>query len=424
MDSTLKRALMYRWFIFAVLAAQYLFVFFHRVCPAVVAPELIRSFNISGVALGVLASGYFYSYAAMQIPVGIITDYWGTKKTVTLFALIAALGSIFFGLSLTFGFATFSRILVGLGVSAMFVASLKVFANWFKGIEFARMSSLLMAIGGVGGLVASTPLALLTEQFGWRGAFLVIGIITILLTVVTWLVVVDRPEERGFPAIIEAGTTRPTNIRDIGRDIAMVLREKHFWPIAIWFFFIGTSIFGFFQLWAGPYLMDTYRLSKPAAGNILTMIYFSMIFGGPLLGHFSDNILVSRKKVLIGCAIIHVICWLLMYMYYQSLPILLLYVIFFFMGLAESGIAPVGYAATKELFPAGMAGTSIGTVNLFPFLGGVIFQPGIGLILDRVGKVGAIYPPYAYKIVILIFFIISLLGLVCLLFSKETIRKQ
>lgn len=423
MDSTLKRALMYRWFIFAVLAAQYLFVYFHRVCPAVVASELIKSFNISGTALGILASGYFYPYAAMQIPVGIIVDAWGTRKTVTLFALIAALGSIFFSLSPTFGFATFSRIFVGLGVSAMFVASLKVFANWFKGIEFARMSSLLMAIGGVGGLVASTPLALLTEQFGWRGAFLVIGIITILLTVVTWFTVVDRPEDRGFPAIIEADKAQAKGSRSIGRDMIMVLREKHFWPIAFWFFFTGTSIFGFFGLWAGPYLMDTYSLSKPAAGNILSMIYLSMILGGPFLGHLSDKILVSRKKVLIGSAIAHALCWLIMLLYYNSLPIPVLYIIFFFMGTTGSGVAPVGYAATKELFPTDMAGTSIGTVNLFPFLGGAIFQPLIGYILDRVGKVGAVYSPSAYKMVILVLFIISLSGLACLFLSKETIRK-
>jgi MFS family permease len=93
------------------------------------------------------------------------------------------------------------------------------------------------------------------------------------------------------------------------------------------------------------------------------------------------------------------------------------------MGTTESGVAPVGYAATKELFPTDMAGTSIGTVNLFPFLGGAIFQPLIGYILDKVGKVGAVYSPSAYKMVILVFFIISLLGLVNLFFSKETIRK-
>lgn len=423
MVSALKRALVYRWFIFGALAAQYLFVYFHRVCAAVVAPELIKSFSISGTALGVLASGYFYSYSAMQIPVGIIVDSWGTRKTVTLFAFIAALGSILFSLSPTFGFAAFSRVLVGLGVSAVFVATHKVFANWFKVIEFARMSSLLMAIGGIGALVAATPLALLSERFGWRGAFLMIGIITIFLTVITWFIVVDRPEQKGFLPIVENNKTPTVTGRGIGRDMMIVLREKHFWPIALWMLLTGMSIFGFFGLWAGPYLMDVYKLSKPATGNILSMIAFAMIFSGPFMGHLSDKTLASRKKVLIGAAIVHVLCWLTMLFYYDRLPIPVLYIIFFFMGATESGIAPVAYAATKELFPTEMAGISIGTVNLFPFLGGVISQPSIGYMLDIVGKAGIGYPPFAYRNVIIVLFIISLLGLATLLLSKETLRK-
>ena len=112
------------------------------------------------------------------------------------FALIAALGTIFFGLSPTFGFAVFSRILVGLGVSAMFVTSLKIFANWFKPTEFARISALFMAAGGVGWLTAATPLAIFSQHFDWRWAFIGLGIITLLLTVLVRFTIFEGPMRR------------------------------------------------------------------------------------------------------------------------------------------------------------------------------------------------------------------------------------
>ena len=73
-------ALTYRWVIFPLLALQYLLVYFHRVCPALMAPELTDAFSISGASLGILSSGYFYPYALMQLPVGVLADAWGAQE--------------------------------------------------------------------------------------------------------------------------------------------------------------------------------------------------------------------------------------------------------------------------------------------------------------------------------------------------------
>jgi len=162
----------YAWIAFWIISAHYLIGNFHRVCPAVVAPDLIGAFGISGTSLGVLASTYFFAYGAMQIPVGILADAWGVKKTVTLFGGLAALSGIAFGLAPSFGWATAARILVGVGVSAFFVCAMKLFANWFRGNQYARISGLFLAFGGVGWLVATIPLAFLAQSLGWRTVFL------------------------------------------------------------------------------------------------------------------------------------------------------------------------------------------------------------------------------------------------------------
>jgi sugar phosphate permease len=424
LDEDLKRTLRYRWIILWILAVQYLLVYFHRVSPAVAAPELIRAFGISGTQLGVFASAYFYSYCIMQIPVGILADAWGPKKVITLFSLIAALGAVLFGFSPNFRFAVISRIFVGLGVSAIFISSMRLLANWFRAIEFARVSGVLMAIGGAGWLAATTPLAFLMQGFGWRQSFIAIGIFSLIPVILTGLFVADTPEKKGLPNILSEPIGYSDKInKKVLDDLKQILREKHFWAIAIWFIFRGGALFGFFGLWAGPYLIDVYKLSKQTTGNILSMIAFAMIFLSPVLGHFSDKTLMSRKKVLVSTSILNSICWLFMLIFYNNLSIAGLYIVFFVMGITISSVGTIAIVATKEFFPPEIAGTSMGTMNIFPFIGGIMFQPLMGYVLDKTGKIQGMYQPSAYRLMVWILFITSLLSLISIMFSRETLKK-
>lgn len=410
----------YRWVIFWVLSCQYLIVYFHRVCPAVVAPELIKTFAISGTSLGVLASGYFYSYAITQIPVGFLSDSWGTRKTVALFSFVAALGSILFAFAPTFAFAAFARVLVGLGVSATFVSSLKVLAEWFSSREYARISGFLMAMGGIGWLSAATPLALLTESLGWRGAFVIIGVITVFLAILTWFTVVDKPDSDNAAKVDREHVKSEYKLLT---NLSYIVKQKHFWIIAVWLFFAQATLFSFFGLWAGPYLIDTYNLSKSSAGNILSMFAVGMIFGSPFLGYLSDRVLASRKKVLIGASGVNVLVWCIMIVFYQNLSLPALFGIFFLMGITTSSIVVIVFTTVKEFFPLEMAGTALGTANLFSFFGGVIFQPLIGYVLDMAGKIQEAYPPHAYRWTFWVFLGMNTISLISVLFSRETISK-
>ena len=423
MHKGLKKALRYRWFIFLILSIQYLLVYFHRVAPAVTAPELINAFEISGTALGVLASAYFYSYGIMQIPVGILSDRWGPRRVIVLSSFIASLGAISFGLSPGFSVAIISRVLIGIGVSALFVAAMRILANWFKGVELARVSGVLMATGGLGWLMATTPLALMSEAFGWRESFIAVGVFSLIPAACSWFILADTPAKKGFPNITEVpGSSENTNINII-KDLKMIFREKHFWAIAIWFIFRGGALFGFFGLWAGPYLIETYHLSQYSAGNILSMIAFAMILLSPVLGHVSDKTLSSRKKVLVWTSVLNCLCWFTMVTFFEQLSIAWLYVIFFVMGITISSVGTIAIVAAKEFFPPEIAGTSMGTMNAFPFIGGIIFQPLFGYILDKTGKIQGAYPPSAYKSLIWLLFVISLLALISIMFSKETIKR-
>ncbi len=380
----------------------------------------MRSFHVGAGALGMLASAYFYPYALMQIPVGILADRWGARKTVTLFGLVAGVGGICLALVPSFGLAVLSRALVGFGLSAIFVPSMTLFCNWFSDKEYIIVSGVFVAVGGIGWLTAATPLALLVQRFGWVNAFVIIGSVTLCLAILGWFIVADRPEEKGLPAVVAA----KRDIRQEGLVLPVmtrVFREPTFRLLACWNALMGVSIFGFCGLWAGPFLRDAYGLSRTGAANVLTMIAFALIFGGPFLSYLSER-LRSRKRVLVLSSIIHVACWLVLLCLPAGLPYPALYAVFFFLGLTAGAAHPVVITAAKELFPLEMAGASVGMANIFPFVGGVVSQPLIGLLLDAVGKTGNGHPVSSYRAAFVLFFVLSLAGLWVAARTRENAR--
>ncbi len=420
-----KIALKYRWVIFTVLAIGYAIVYFHRVSPALVVPELTKAFQIKGAALGILASAYFYPYAIMQLPSGLLSDSLGPRKTVTIFTLIAAGGAILFGISPTFFVSIIGRIIVGLGVSVLFVPTLKILANWFEIKKFSMITGILMAIGGIGWLLAATPLALLTLWVGWRVTFIIIGLVSLILALLIYLIVRDNPAQLGLPKIIEAQNTTSVSYQEekipLFKGIKMVVFEKKFWPLAIWFFCTGGILFGFGGLWAGPYLTQVYHLSKTQTGNILMMIAVGMIIGSPILSYLSQKVFNARKPILLISSSIIVGIWIVFISLIDGLNLPFLYVLFFLLGTFASGIVVIGFTAAKELFPTQIVGTSIGMINLFPFAGGALLQPLTGFILDCTGKLGNVYSIQAYRISFGGFLLIAIVALISVPFMKETL---
>ena len=418
-STDLRQALIYRWFIFGILAVGYILVYFHRLSPSIVAKELEKSLQTTGTILGFLGSAYFYPYAAMQLPAGLLSDSLGPRKIVTIFLLIACAGSVIFGLSPNVSTAILGRALVGVGTSMLFVPSLKVLAEWFRQREYASAVGKLMALGGVGVLSAAEPLAFLTEWFGWRLSFIFVSILTLIVALLVWAFVRNCPEDKGFPPL-EQMDDQSVKI-GLRQGMKQVISSKYFWAGAIWFFFQGAIFFGFGGMWAGPFLMDVYALSKTQAGSVLNMFAVAMIVGSPTLVWLSNDVFKSRKKILIGNTAFLVLTIFVLVAFTDDLNVPLLYVIAFFIGVCASAVVSVTFTSVKELFPKEIAGTSTGTVNLFPFTGGALAQPFFGYMLERMGKTNDKFKPEAYRDVFVLMLFAAIIALIATLFMKETI---
>ena len=414
----------YRWVVFSLLAFGYLLVYFHRLCPAVVALDMQADLKASGALLGFLAAAYFYPYALMQLPSGLLSDSWGPRKTITVFFALAGMASIFLGLVDSPGLAIMARTLVGLGVAMLFVPTMKVITNWFPAEVFARMAGILMAVGGLGAYTASRPLAWLSDLIGWRGSFVAIGVTTLAAALAIWLMVRNTPQEMGLPAVNPEASGNAGNPPRIGlvRGMQMVLSTGSFWVLAIWFFCTCSIFFSFGGLWGGPYLIHVYGFSKAEAGNVLSMLALAMIVGSPFLSWLSDAVWHSRRKVIVLSAVITLGLAIPLAFFTADMSRPVLYLLCFLMGMFSSAVVVVAFAAAKELFPLEIAGTSVGLVNLFPFLGGAVAPPILGAMLEYQQEAAGSYSATAYSRAFILYVFLAVIALVAALFIRETIQ--
>lgn len=393
-----------KWIIFTVLSGIYFFVYFHRTSPAVMADDLMREFAISALAIGILSSAYFYPYAVLQIPVGILSDAKSAKKIVVFFTLITLFGILFFVTSTNYEIAVFSRLLIGIGVAGVYIPTVKIMSQWFKDSEFATAMGILFAIGNFGAILSAYPLALIIDLFGWRTSFTFVGIITAFLLILCLLMVKDAPKD-----------FKREKLKI--KDLTLVFSNFSLWLIAISSMLRYGVIMGFQGLWGGPFLIDVYGISKPTAGVILMLLGIGSIIGAPILGRISD-LIGLRKNILIITGIGFLFVWAPLVFVPLALNVPMLSLISFLIGFFSSA-GPVAYTIVKEQFPLRMTGFAISIVNVFPFIGAAIFQTVMGYLMDSVGKVGEIYPVEAYQLAFEFCLFASIVSLICVILVKE-----
>ncbi len=409
----------YRYFICLLIFLCYVLVFFHRLCPAVIALDIQSSFGISGTLLGLLGSAYFYSYAFMQLPTGLMADSWGPRKTVSVFFVLAGIGSILMGLSSNLALAILGRILVGLGVSTVFVCNFKLLSEWFSVRQFVIMGGVFMTMGGVGALISSAPLAWVSNIFGWRMTLVAVGCVTLFMAVLVYVFVRNRPSDMGLPPVRK---DHETTERQIGlmEGLSMVVSSARFWTVAIWAFCAVGLSFALGGLWGGPYLMQVYGLSKTAAGGVLSTFAFALVIGSPVLSWLANRF--GRKPVLMGCSVILLVVSVIMTWFADRMNVPVLYVLFFGFFLSGGAVGQVIATVAKESFPIAISGTSVGMVNIFPFIGAAVFQVLMGAVLSAGSHGEMIYAVSGFRYMFLICLAGALVSLVAAFFLRETLE--
>ncbi|HNX47320.1 MAG TPA: MFS transporter [Methanomassiliicoccales archaeon] len=370
-----------RWTIFGVMALTYFLVYFHRVSPAVLATDLQGSFGVGLTAVALLSSAYFYAYMVMQLPCGVLTDRWGPRRTVCAFTALSALGALVTALASSFEMVVAGRVMIGLGVAMVYVPTLKVLSSWFRKDEFSTMTGVLLMIGNAGGLAAAGPLAAMSDQVGWRQVFLVLAVLTAVLTWSMWLLVRDRPQDVGLPAVER---TEEEDRIPMGSALRQVFSSGiRFWPFAIIFFFMYGSLMVYQGLMGGPYFRDVLGWDKAEYGFSLTFVGLGMIAGCPVSGYLSDRVLRSRRKVVVAGTLAFAMMWGILWLMSGRVNDQMAYtIVHFLFGFFAGWYVPI-YGQVKDAFPRSMSGTSLAALNIFPFAGGAVLQMIAGFMMSE-----------------------------------------
>ncbi|MBK1718731.1 MFS transporter [Thiocystis violacea] len=370
-----------RWTIYAILILAYMTAFFHRMAPGVVSADLMAAFQTSGAALGSLAAMYYYIYTAMQIPAGVLADTLGSRLAVSLGCLVAGAGSILFGLAETFEVASAGRLLVGLGVSVIFVGLMRSNTQWFSERNYGSISGLTLLLGNLGAILATGPLALVLHATSWRNVFVGMGLLSVLIAILSAILVRSRPQDAGLPSVQEMDGLEPHPPRDRHwlLDLRGVLTTRAVWPSFFVMFGVTGSLLAFAGLWGVPLMRDAFGLDRTQASLYTTLALAGFALGCLAMGALSDR-LGRRKPVIVAASALSLLLWLALILlpWGPGWSGLTLYAL---LGLVAGGFV-VGYASAKEVVPPGVAGMAIALVNTGLFLGAAIMQPAFGWAMD------------------------------------------
>lgn len=359
--------------IFFLAASFYLYEFVLQVAPSVMAGPMMRTFHVSAEGFGVISAFYFYAYAPMQLPAGLLFDRYGPRKLMSLALLLCALGSFFFASTDSVITAAMGRFLIGIASAFSFIGILVLLSRWFPAKHFAIFAGIAQAMSSVGAICGEAPLAKLTDIVGWRNASFILAGIGVLLAILLMTFIRDYPHQ--------TTQTPPTGrLRDELSRLVEVCSRSYTWITGAYAFAIWTPIAVFAALWGVPYLQEKYQVSVIVASGMCSMIWIGIGVGSPLLGWLSDR-LSSRRLALSLSSILGLSATLiLLYVPYVSAG--WMYVVLFVLGMGSGG-QTVSFAVVTENNPSNLVGTASGFNNLSVLIGGAIFQPLVGVMLHR-----------------------------------------
>jgi len=370
--------------VFLPFALGYFVSYLFRTINAVIAPELTHELGIAPADLGLLTATYLLTFAAFQLPLGVLLDRFGPRRVEAALLLFAALGAFVFARAESLGGLVIGRALIGLGVSACLMAAFKAFTLWFPPQRLPFVNGVQMISGGAGALVATVPVASALAYTDWRGVFLTISVLTLIVAFIVWLVV----PEKNFPG---SGETLREQLTGIGE----VFTDRTFWRIAPWAVTGQAAYLSIYGLWSGPWLRDVASYDAMTIANTLMGVALAMICGYFVFGTLATRLgrqgIASMNVAAAGMGLFAIIQFFLV-LRITSLTSLLWWGFGFF---GASCILP--YAALSQTFPRHLSGRANTGLNLLVFSAAFVAQWVTGIIINQWPVIAGNYSPHGYS---------------------------
>ncbi|MEU6309620.1 MFS transporter [Streptomyces sp. NPDC047014] len=403
--------------------AVYFVAVIFRTSLGVAGLEAADRFHVGASALAAFSLLQLLVYAGMQIPVGLMVDRLGTKKVLTLGAVLFTAGQLGFALSPSYGMALAARALLGCGDAMTFIAVLRLGTRWFPARRGPLTAQLAGLAGMAGNLVSTLVLAPVLHGVGWTAAFAGSAVAGLVVLVPLVLFLRDGPEGYEPPRTPPpSGAGAPDGfVRFVRRQIRASWSEPGT-RLGLWVHF--TTQFPamvFLLLWGMPFLVEAQGLSRGTAGALLTLVVCSHMTLGLVYGQVVGRRPGARIPLALGTVALTAVFWGAVLAHPGRAPLWLLITLCAVLG----GCGPasmIGFDFARPANPPERQGTASGITNMGGFLASMTTLLAVGILLDATGD--------NYRVALSTVFVLQALGVARILrlrpraLERETARAR
>ena len=367
--------------LYLILTIVYVLEMFNRTSLGVARPYLEGSWGITPAMYGLVGGAYFFGMLLVMVPAGILSDYLSPQKVIAGGVLCSFSGTLLFSISPAPPFLLLSRMLTGAGGQISFVAYMKILGSWYDQKRQGRMVGIASLLAYSSGILALAPLSFLMECASWRVTFLLLAGVLLLLAILIRKFCAATPEAAGFSALPgsdSAYQAEASAIKVIFKELGHILAQPKTWPpVVVVFCIFGTSS-TLSGVWGTSYLSETYHIPTTDAASVLTPLMIGAAFSVILVPLISQQIGSRRWPQAICCGGTAV-CWILLLISRESIPLPYLRIVLFAAGLFQ-GPATLSMLLIKELFPARYTGLSTTAYSLGANLGATVLPAIFGFL--------------------------------------------
>jgi len=404
---------LYPWAVWLTGSLLFFYAFFHRVAPSVMVSDLMRDFEVGGAILGTLSAFYFYPYASLQIPLGMMLDRWGPRRVLACAAALCGVGSVIFATSHSIPMAYLGRALIGCGAAFGWIGTLTLIALWFPSRRFALVAGLTSLVGMAGAIGGQAPLAAVVGLAGWRATLLGAAVFGGLLGVAFWAIVRDRRL---------AAAPRQAPPMGLWPALREVMGNWLLWADGLVIATVSVPLLVFAGLWGVPYMIQAHGMTRPVAAACTSLILIGWGLGAIAFGWISDRIGSRKNPILFGSVVSFGA--ILTVIYVPGMPEGAIYVLLFATGFFGAA-AVLCYAVSREYSRPDVAGTAMGFINMMSMGISAVIQPLVGWLLDlgwqgRMDAGARVYPVGTFQMAFLSLVGCAVIAIACAAALRET----
>jgi MFS family permease len=389
---------------------------FHRSSLGVAAVEAQERFSAGASAVSLFLVLQLAVYAALQVPVGVALDRFGSRTLILTGALTMAAGQLVLALATDVPTAVAARVLVGAGDAMTFISVLRVVSLWFPGRAVPLFTQLSGLLGQLGSVLAAYPLVSLLHGTSWQTTFLGAAATGVLVAVLVLVALRDTPD----------GTVRPpvASLIEVRRNLVTTWREP---GTRLGLYTHLTTQFSgtvFALLWGYPFLVVGQGLAPGTAATLLTLLVVVGMGVGPLLGRLCGRWPFRRSVLVFAILAATVVVWTIVLLWPGRAPLPLLVALVVVLATNGPG-SMIGFDYARTENPAERLGSASGVVNVGGFVASLLTIFAIGTVLDLLTPgASTAYDLDAFRAAFAVQYLFWAVGLVGVLRHRRELRAK